>query len=229
MRRFLLGLLVVLLVLGGAFVAGDQWARQRAEQRTATLLGEEIGTVPQVEAHGWPFLLALARGSVEQLDVTAPSATLVVDDHAVEVSDLDVTAEGVGPLSDPQRTAARTLQGTMRVDYQQMSQALGATMNSAGGDRVRLAQRTPVFGQEMDVVVEAKASVSGGKLALSDPEVTMDGEQLDDAQAEALVGLVESGTTLPTVAGLQLDQLTASPEGLLLRVSGQDVVLDELR
>ena len=60
MKRFILGLLVVLLVLGGAFVAGDQWARQRAEQRTATLLGQEIGTVPQVAAHGWPFLLALA-------------------------------------------------------------------------------------------------------------------------------------------------------------------------
>ncbi|WP_343875228.1 DUF2993 domain-containing protein [Luteococcus peritonei] len=220
-------MLVLLVLLAGA--AGlDWWARGQAESRAATLLAQRLGTRPEVTAHGWPYLRSLLDGTVEQVDVRAPRADLSLQGHEVQVSELDVVARQVGPVQDPSAAKAGTLRGSALVGYEQMSRAMDATIVSGGGEKVKLSRRAQLLGTEVDVVVVAVPSVAEGRLQLDDAQVSLDGTELDEAQAQAVVDTVEQSAELPRLSNLSVNSLQASPQGLRLGFTGEDVQLSEL-
>ena len=220
-----LGCLAVgLVVLLAALLGIDSWARGEAESRAADALGSRLGTTPEVTAHGFPFLATLLTGTAPQVDVTAPSATLTIQGHQVDVTELDVQGRQVGPVSDLADAHAQQLDATTVVGYEQVSRAMDVTMSSAGGNRVRLTGE--LLGNSFEVV--AVPSVQAGRLELADPQVSVGGFALPVAQAQAVVDRIEDSAELPSVANLELTGLRAEPRGVELTVHGTDVALSEL-
>ena len=86
-------LLIVLLVLGLLVVAIDVFARRTAEDQVAGRLQRtfDLSSEPKVSVSGWPFLLQVLRGEIEEVEMTGDrvrSEDVTLEDFEVEIRDV---------------------------------------------------------------------------------------------------------------------------------------------
>ena len=161
MRRLLIALVVFVAVLVGL----DFGARAYAERRAGDILQTSLGASerPAVELGGWPFMLGVARGKVDTLEVVADDATV----DKVEVESLSLTMNHVTVSVSELMSGTGTIKAE---DGSGTAELTGAAVTKAlrdAGVKVTVAFRdgsTLLTPDDTNSTLEATVSVSGDTL-----------------------------------------------------------------
>ncbi len=214
MRRWVWVLAGVVVLLGGAAVV-DTVVRLTTENRIAAEVTAIPGlsTRPDVTIGGFPFLTQLADGELDDVRLTAPSATV----EGLLLEDVVVDLEGVRTQA-PFTAVSATL--TARTTPDAVERVLTVALDlELRGDR--LVTTTDVLGLPLDIVLEPRAAgrdVAVEVAGLMMAGIGVDADQLPPDVAAMLTDLVVPLDGLPP--GMVLTDVTVDDDGLHLRATG---------
>ncbi len=214
MRRWVWVLAGVVVLLGGAAVV-DTVVRLTTENRIAAEVTAIPGlsTRPDVTIGGFPFLTQLADGELDDVRLTAPSATV----EGLLLEDVVVDLEGVRTEA-PFTAVSATL--TARTTPDAVERVLTVALDlELRGDR--LVTTTDVLGLPLDIVLEPRAAgrdVAVEVAGLMMAGIGVDADQLPPDVAAMLTDLVVPLDGLPP--GMVLTDVTVDDDGLHLRATG---------
>ena len=233
MRR----LLVVALVLLALLVAADRGGAAVAERVLADELQRSggLGSRPEVEVHGVPFLTQVLDGRYERIDVVARDVDAgEVAGTPVVVPRLTARLRGARvPLGDALSGTVTTVP-VERVDARvllpfsvlQRSSDIGDLTVEPEGDRLRLRGTLEVLGQELSGSALSRLSVEDGAVVVTADSVDVGNDTVDDLLGEALAGRFDVRVPLRGLPyGLQVDGVRVRPDGLDVTAQADDVVL----
>jgi LmeA-like phospholipid-binding len=218
-------LITGIVVLAGLAVAGDRLAEEVAENRLADEAHAELGSRPDVEIAGFPFLTQLAARRLNQVEVTAPS----VAKQGVEVVDVRLLFREVEVRSLSQ-AKAKTAVGTGVVSFDTLQQAAadaGIKLSRADG-RIRAAGKVDVFGRNVDVSAVGSISTTDNTIMFSPETFSADGvpPRIADAIAERVGSAWNVRVPVRGLpAGVRLDSVRLVDEGLDVHLSGQNLIV----
>jgi len=220
------GLTAALLVVVGGGLLADRVTRSLAEDVAADAVRSQLGAVdPDVTVAGFPFLTQLARGTLDDVHLTASGATL----HGLDVTDLDVTATGVA-VQEPR--GAEHVVATATVPTAALEQLLREKTGwdlALAVDGEALAATGAVAGIPVGVTLTlAPAGTDGVVATITSASVggfTVDAGLLPDGLASRIA---EVDVTDQLPAGAEVTGATVAADGLHLTVELTDVTLDSL-
>ncbi|MET0741210.1 MAG: DUF2993 domain-containing protein [Candidatus Nanopelagicales bacterium] len=224
-RRWLIavGVLLVLLVVADRVAA--QVVEGYAERELQAALGTP--TAPSVELRGFPALTQLLRQQADRVDIIAtdvPADRIVVDRLDAELRDVSIDR-------DAGSATAGSVTGTALLGWDDIATAsgLGLVLSPLPDGQVQVERTAELLGVEVrvrgSVQVSVEPSPDGAgdvvRLQATSAEVV---EPVGFAAPGRLVGLLS--TTVPVTglpSGLRLNSVTATGDGALAEVSGEDV------
>lgn len=228
-------LLVLVVVLGGLFVAADRiavhFAESEATDRAQRTLG--LDSPPGIEIRGFPFLTQVLAEKLDDVEVTADDVRAGAGDQSLSVARFQADLHGVSLGSGFSSAVAETAEGTALVSYEDLAKAAprgvtigygGTSANGEGRVKVGVEVSTPVGTIKRSVVSEVSLTGKGGiKLTAGEisgleslPPVVEDviRERIDFSRA--LSGLPQ---------GIELTSVTATADGVSIAATGKNVVL----
>jgi hypothetical protein len=224
----LVRLVLVLAVLLGLAAVADAVVRSRAEREAEERLSsaEEISGPIDVEIHGFPFLLQLARNRFTDVDISGGQ----VGNGQLRLTRFDASLHGVRPESDGSSARVDAMDGSAFVSYADLQQAVGRpgiTVAEGGDQRIRVAGSITVLGQTLSASAQSKVSVlDGNQLMVQATEIDVPGLPTNSEVARAAaarLNFVVPVRGLPE--GLRLVDVRVGDEGVTALVQGQDVLL----
>jgi hypothetical protein len=222
--------LVVVVVLGGLFVAADRVAVSVAQKKAAqkAQAAEGLDSRPKVSIKGFPFLTQVAGGSLDHVAITADGVSVSSAGRSVQAEDFHADLYDV-KLSDgfTKATASRATGGAL-LTYAELTQAApeGVTVSAAGGSATDEVRLTYTFmGSRVSLL---------SKITVEDPDtdtvrlravgVPKDISALGlEDQLRSSVDFSPQLAHLP--AGLHLQSVTTGPDGASVHLGGTGVVL----
>ena len=216
-------LLVFLIVIAVIAIAGDRLAARLAADEAERRLVAEGFTDPSVTMHGFPFLTQLASRTFERVTVQADALDAGDGEaRAVSAELTDVRA----PQSGPVQVGALTASGT--VPYDVVSRATGSAelqLAPAPDGEVEVTRTVEVAGQSFDVVARARVQARGNRLRIVPTDLQVAGlPSLDDRLSALISDRVAFVYEIPDLpSGVQVESVTATEAGFLVRVSGRDL------
>jgi hypothetical protein len=225
-------LLLVMLIgglLGAGLFVGDNWARERVEERSAAALQEELGTPtpPSVEIAHFPFLTQAISGRLKQVHVVAQDVGTATG-AKLQVQHLDLMLYDVTSSDRFATMAARSVDGRAELDFDDLRRLTGLDLTSAGGDRVALRVSTTVLGSTLTATVTGRPvlDVAAQTVTLTEPTLTVAGREMPPAVARWVVRTLLRPVPVTVVPyGLRLPALELSEAGLTAGLTGTDVEL----
>ncbi|WP_329176168.1 LmeA family phospholipid-binding protein [Streptomyces sp. NBC_01477] len=224
--------LVVVVVLGGLFVAADRIAVSVAQNKAAerAQATEGLDHKPSVSIKGFPFLTQAASGKLDDVTIKAKDIAANGGGETLRIATFNADLHGV-KFSNSYRTAvADSADGAAFITYADLSKAAppGVSVSSAGTSAdgkamVKLTGTIPGIGVKISVLsqVTVRGADSIGLHAENLPkELTALGLE-DNVRQE--IDFVRQLTHLPS--GISLTSLTTSPEGISVAAGGKHVVL----
>ena len=216
-------LLVVLIVLGVLAVGGDRLAAGLVASEAERRLAAEGFTDPSVQLKGFPFLTQLAGRDFSRVAVTGQR--LEADEGSARDVDAELTDVRV-PSTGPVRIGSLSARGT--VPYDVVVEAAGAgslRLEPGTAGQVRVSRTVEALGQTFDVVAQARVQARGSRLRLVPTGLEVEGGgSLDDQLSALLADRVAVTYPIPDLPdGVQVEQITAGPDGFVVQVSGRDV------
>lgn len=209
-RRGWIALIIVLVVLAGIFVIGDQVAKAYAQNTIASNIqsSSQMSAKPSVTIEGFPFLTQVAAHDVRVIDVSATN----VQAGKFDVASIKAKATGVHLNSSFSGATIDQINGTALITFASLEQGLGV-------QGVATISADPADGPN---AVKLSAGVIGsvtGKVELTSPnEVTI--------QMGSLSGLASLLNGAIPVQN-QTIQIPKLPMGLVVRsvsVTSQGIV-----
>ncbi|MCC6498228.1 MAG: DUF2993 domain-containing protein [Propionibacteriaceae bacterium] len=225
MRRALAWIIVVALVLGGAYL-GDNWLRGYVENRAAEAISAEFGEAagaPSVGLGGFPFALALLTRSVPEARLTIDALPLEISGHQVELADV---AARTGEIRVSDSTVDVTsLTGTATLAYADLAKIAGVPVEYSGDGRLELRYTRELFGRELTFAVSAlpEMDVSEQVVRLTDPKLDLAGNNIDVGLSQAQLDAIVEPISVQLDHGLRLTSITAEEPGVRIGVDGQDL------
>lgn len=220
-RRIVVAVSLVALLAGA--VAVDRVAAARAESRTAEAFQEGMGTAerPSVHVGGFPVLTQLAGGSLRHVDLTARDIPAEGASRPLPVTKLTVGLDGLKTSGAADEAHARSVEATVFLSYEDVSDALGLTVSQGDGQgRVDAKVELPFAG---DVTVSAAVSaVNGNRIAFTDVRVVQ-GELLPPLRALLDKALEEPVPLRNIPEGLHLRSVATTESGIDARFTGRSV------
>ncbi|WP_405988486.1 DUF2993 domain-containing protein [Streptomyces sp. NBC_00986] len=219
----------LVMALGALFalilvpVAGDRFATDRVEARTAEAFQEGMHTpsAPEVHVRGFPVLTQLASGTLRHVDITAHDIPASDNAGPLPVSELSLQLTELRKSDDDTEALARSAEATALLSYADVSDALGLEISrGTRADQVRASVLLPTGA---DITVATTVSVlSGNRIAFKDFQVT--GGLLPEVGRLALGKVFERPIQLRNIPqGLHLRSVTTKESGLTARLSGESV------
>lgn len=240
MRRGIRILLILVVVLGGLFVAADRLAVSYAESQAADKIQSAKGLTdrPSVSIKGFPFLTQVVARDLNEVTVTVDNVTASTGGVSTDGSDPLHVARFTADLHNVRingnfsSAVADTATGTALIPYSEVTklaagQLSGAVSNvavgyggttSSGQGQVKISGsvQVPFLGSQQ-VSGEAPVDIrNGNSLALSLPYGV---GRLIGGQT----GMSWPLTGLPS--GITLSGVQATPQGLQVSLSGNNVQL----
>ncbi|GGT11257.1 MULTISPECIES: LmeA family phospholipid-binding protein [Streptomyces] len=238
-------LLIVVVVLGGLFVAADRLAVNFAEGEVADRLKaqENLDTAPDVSINGFPFLTQVVGGELDDVEVTMDGyeATAGGDGtETVRIDDLRAHMRGVEFSGDYSSATAATASGTATVSYAELLKAAGSEpaqiapgvtagivgLSDGGNGKIDVALEATVLGTKLPEPVHVLSSVTveDNKVGVSADSLPVFGSvKVTDAQIRQITDFQQAIDELP--GGIQLDKVEAAKDGVEITVTGSDVRL----
>lgn len=227
MRKWAIGIAVavaLLLVLDRvAVMVVTSVIDDRIEKKLAAEVGTSLG--------GFPFLPSAIGRTLPQVSITAEEVRL--GRTGFTVRSLDVDADDVD-VHDTGNPVASTFTATAVMSYAEAERIGGltqGTLTSAPDGQVRYSRTVPLQNSSRPVTVTGPPRLDGDIVTLDARRVELGGAVIepDAALQQEIRELFQ--LRLPTdelPEGTSLEELTAGPDGLGLRLTGTDVALNEL-
>ncbi|MFI1965892.1 DUF2993 domain-containing protein [Streptomyces pathocidini] len=228
-------LLILVVVLGGLFVAADRLLVGLVEDEAAEKIrtGQGLDGTPDVSIKGFPFLTQVAGENLDQVDINLDGATAGAGGSSIRFDRLRAQLHDVRLENNFSTATAERATGSAHFSYEDLSKAAtdGVTIGYGGKDaegrgRVKATARLelPILDQAYERSLVATLSVANGntiRLRADDiPGLGIPGlEKLIRARVDfdrPLGGLPE---------GLKLEKVTATKDGVDVSVSGTQVKL----
>lgn len=231
-------LLVLVVVLGGLFVAADRLAVSYAESQAADRLQRSQGltTRPSVSIKGFPFLTQVAAHDLTEVTATATDVQTTSGTDRLRISRLTADLHDVRVNGNFSSAVADSATGTALVSYADVARQApkGVTVGyggtgSDGKGQVRFtgSYRLPVLGTQKATITGHVTVESGdvirlkadGKPVIMGVRLPIDVERLVRENTD--FGGPLSG--LPT--GITVSGVDATPDGLQISLTGRNVRL----
>lgn len=225
--KWLIGLFLVLALL---VAVGDRVGEGVAEDALADQLTEELGSRPEVEIGGFPFLTQAVRGRYDEIRASAPR----VQQGAIALADVRSVLRGVQvPLSDAvggsvDRVPVEELTASGLVSYDDLETASGAQDVQLEPDPqgVRVTGRLRVLGQDLPATAVSQLSLDGDVLVVTASSVEVGGAGAGEQVSAALRGRLDLRIPVPELPyGIRLSSVLPGPGGVTVQGSARDVVL----
>ncbi|MCZ7415022.1 MULTISPECIES: LmeA family phospholipid-binding protein [unclassified Streptomyces] len=224
--------LIVLLVLGGLFVAVDRIAVNYVEGRIADeVKASRNAEEAEVSVGGFPFLTQLASRELDSVDIRLSGMTTSSGDRTLEVREFDAHASDIDLADDFSGGVAAETTGTAHLTYEALSAAAeeGVTIGYGGtaengGTKVKVtgSVTVPVLGQTLEHSTTSTISVENGDT------VRLRADEVPGADLPGVEELVRQKidytrqlTGLPS--GVSLTGIKATEDGVEVTFSGRQV------
>jgi hypothetical protein len=225
------GFLVVVLLLAGLALLADRVAVGIAEDRVADQLAGKGGLVgtPDVDISGFPFLTQVVSGRYEDVRVALDAEEL----GQPQGTRADVSLRGVHvPLStvlsgSVQDVPVERIDGTATLAYALLAAELGgdATLTQEGNG-LRIDRTVQVAGLTLPVTAAGTMILEGDQVVIDVENAAGAGVQVPDFLAGRVSDLLDLRYTVPQLPfGLRLTGVAPGPDGVEVRVEGDDAVL----
>src|SRR5256884_4724546 len=207
-RKIWIVLLILVVVLGGLFVASDRIAAYAAERTIASQAKKELvarditsPSDPTVAVGGFPFLTQVARGRYDKITIHVdhPSS------QGITLDALDITAKGVNASTDALvngtgKITADDVSGTTSLGWESVNKLMktsgfggsGATASALPDGRVRVKVPVSVAGISTTIVATGDLSVGQGAVHLKIKEVSTAGGSLPSVLSNLVGPLQQS-------------------------------------
>ncbi|WP_413753091.1 DUF2993 domain-containing protein [Streptomyces sp. R-74717] len=221
-------LLVIVVVLGGIFVAVDRVAVYFAESEVegrVQVTGATIGST-DVSIKGFPFLTQVAGGRLDEVDVKITGIETDANGRRIRISRMNAALHEV-KLADgySSATAARAT-GTAVISYEDLTKAAsdGVVVEYGGNGKVKVTGTVDILGSPLSRSVLSTVTLVDGHT------IKVHADKVPGEGIPGLEGLVREKTDferevggLPS--GLKLQRIQPTADGLEISVTGTDVQL----
>ncbi|MFF9350754.1 DUF2993 domain-containing protein [Streptomyces sp. NPDC014734] len=226
--RALRVLLVVVVVLGGLFVAVDRAAVYFAESEVEGRIrveGASIGST-DVSIKGFPFLTQLAGSQVDEVDVELSGIETEAGGRRLRISRMNAALHEIRLTSGYTGATAARADGTAVISYEDLTKAAsdGVAVEYGGNGKVKVTGTVDVLGQPISRSVLSTVTLVGGHT------LKVHADKVPGGGIPGLEGLVRRKTDfqqevggLPS--GLKLQKIQPTAEGVEIAVTGTDVEL----
>jgi hypothetical protein len=232
-RKLIAALVVLVLLLVGADIAGRLIAQQKAEHALAARLDSQ--SEPTVRIHGFSFLWQAVRGDYSHVTATSNGLTLG------PISKVDAQVD----LYDARLPFSDALSGTMdhltaqRADLravipgEQLAALLqqpGMTFDPASDGMIRVHTTVAVAGRTFPITIDVDISVTHNNLTLAARPISAAGAQIPGELADSLQKQLTVSVPL-TALPFPLDSadITAQNGNLVLTATATDVDARQLK
>lgn len=224
---------LALLVVGG--VVADGVVRGVAEERVREQVGSAVGVpADDVEAtvHGFPVLLQLAQGRLQEVDATVPGADLGSVSGDLEFTATGVPTSGGGAVDGVEARFAMSEDDLARAgDLFGLASITGVSLAEP---EVRVGAEFEVFGISVGVAVGLEPSVEDGALVVTPSSVALNGAQTTVQAIRDQFGTLLDGVLQPRSvcladrlpASLSLESAQVDGDRLVVALGGSEVLLD---
>ncbi|WP_164764670.1 LmeA family phospholipid-binding protein [Streptomyces lydicus] len=230
--RALRVLLVLVVILGGLFVAADRVAVGLAEDKAAEKIraSQGLDKTPTVAIKGFPFLTQVAGRSLQEVDADLGGIEARAEGRSLRIDRLSAHFFEVGLTSDyTSIESAATATGNARITYADLTKAAGGGVKiSYGGEKdgrsqVKISPNVPL---------PVSLNVTGSLTIVNGTTVRLRADGLP-AMCKALPGCetkvraqTDHDWKLAQLPGnLKLDKVVTMHEGISISASGKDVKL----
>ena len=227
MRKLLFAVAVLLALL----VVADRVSVRVADRVLADQLTGELGSRPDVDVRGFPFLTQAVAGRYDDLRLhadTVQRSGITVRDVAARLSGAQVPFDAA-LAGDVRTVPVQRLAVSGLVDYAELSRLAGRglTLAAAPDGGVRVSGSLRVAGRQVDdASAVAVVQLADGVLTLSAGDVRVAGVAPPRALADALTGALGVRVRLPTLPyDVALSHVAAGADGVRITGEARDTVL----
>ncbi|MEU8686063.1 DUF2993 domain-containing protein [Streptomyces sp. NPDC048611] len=230
--RALRVLVVLVVILGGLFVAADRVAVGLAEDKAAEKIraGQGLDKTPTVAIKGFPFLTQVAGRSLQEVDADLGGIEARAQGRALRIDQLSAHFYDVGLTSDyTSIESAASATGNARITYADLTKAAGGGVKiSYGGEKngrsqVKISPKVPLLSS---LEVTGSISIVGGTTVRlrADGLPTMC-KVLPGCESKVRAQTDHDWKLDQLPGNLKLDRVVLMNEGLSISASGKDVKL----
>ncbi|MFH8609084.1 DUF2993 domain-containing protein [Streptomyces sp. NPDC018029] len=240
-------LLIVVVVLGGLFVAADRLAVNFAENEAAEKMrtSEGLSETPDVSIKGFPFLTQVVGGELDDVEVGIKNYDARSGSDAIRIADLTAHMKGVKFSGDYSSATAASATGTAHVSYDELLKAsksepvelpLGATgkvigLSDGGNGKIKVEVEVSKGGAKLPKPVHVLSSVrvEGDTIKVHADEIPKNLDvlgvsiPLPEGMVRDVTDFEQKIDDLP--AGIELQKVEAAPDGVDMSVTGSQVRL----
>ncbi|MFC8263120.1 DUF2993 domain-containing protein [Streptomyces sp. NPDC057291] len=221
-------LLVMVVVLGGIFIAVDRAAVYFAESEAEGRVEISGSTVDStdISIKGFPFLTQVAGSALDEVDIKLTGIETDAGGRRIRISEMNAELHDV-TLADgfSSATAARAT-GTATVSYEDLTHAAddGVVVQYGGNGKVKVTGAVEILGRTLTRSVTSTVTLVDGHT------IRVHADRVPGEGIPGLEGLVRRKTdfereigALPN--GLKLQRIEPTKTGLEISVTGSDIPL----
>lgn len=225
----LLVLLVVLAALtAGVVLLGNTVGRSYLERQIATLAQTQAGlpSAPSVSVKDRLLVWSVARQRLDRVEVTAQHVPLTV-------AEADISPDIGLVLSDVSRSGdtytAGSLAAEVRLSWSDAEKLAQVPLQKGDQDTVEVQVSTTLAGVQVSGTVSGRLIIdSQGRLAVTEPSLTLNGYQAPQSVVRAAVGALLKPVDLNLPNGLRATSVSVTDAGVSLIITGSNVDLSRL-
>lgn len=226
MRKLWIGVIGSLVLL----IALDFLARTIAERKVADAVQAryDLTTEPNVDIHGFPFLLQAATRRLDRVDVRADSVQVA----SLELAEAELRMHDVR-VESTSSAVAETVDADALVPYSELADLAqdvgrGDVTLAYGGapDTLAVSGTVSVLGQDFDVVAYSQVRVNDSTLTLRTTRVEIDGKPAPEQLVQAIGSQFDLTFRVPKMFDLvRLTGVEMRPDGVAVGLTGSDIAL----
>ncbi|MFE7547431.1 LmeA family phospholipid-binding protein [Streptomyces gardneri] len=220
-------LLIVAVVLGGVLVGIDRLAVAYAESEAASrvkLSGASSESF-EVDIKGFPFLTQVADKRFGEVDVVAKGVEATAGSRKIKITELTADLRDVTVTGDWAGARAGSASGTALISYADLTAASDreATVAYGGDGKLKVTGGVEIMGRTLTrSVLSTVTIVNGDTIKVRADEVP--GEGIPGVE-ELVRQRTDFERPIGLIAGMRVEKVEATPEGLAVAVSGKDIAL----
>ncbi|GGW54055.1 hypothetical protein GCM10010381_44440 [Streptomyces xantholiticus] len=222
-------LLVIAVVLGGLFVVADRVAVNMAESEAAERIKVQEGTADStdVSIKGFPFLTQAMSKQFDEVEIKLTGIETRAAGRPVRIDEMTADLFDVRVGEGYANAEAARAEGTARITYEDLTRAAddGVTVAYGQNGKVKVTGSVtlPLFGKITRSVVSTVSIVDGDTIRVRADRVPGEGIPGLEGEIRKKTDFDRKLGGLP--AGLTLEKVEATPDGVVITVTGKDVEL----
>lgn len=227
--RALRALLIIVVVLGGIFVAVDRAVVYFAESEAAKRVRIPGATVEStdVSIKGFPFLTQAVSSRLDEVEVSISGIQTDSEGRRIRISSMDATLHDVRLANGYSSVTADSADGKVLLSYEDLSKTAGdgVAIEYGGNDKVKVTASVVLPGGQplSRSVLSTVTVVDGSTLKVRADKVPGEGIPVVEEMVRKKTDFQRQVGGLPS--GLQFRKIQPTSEGVEVTVAGKDVRL----